>query len=284
MVKEQLYEPFTVSVETMNEFPKRARQNAFFELVYILSGEGKHCVNDNRYAYRTGDMFLFAPDDLHDFKIETTTEFFFLRFNDIYLKSNGIIKDNVQRMEYLLYNAKQISGSILRYETDKPLVKMMVETIIRERVNRINCWDKLTLALVNALVVVIGRSIEMNLPEQFAEDKEDKALDILQYIQANIYDPKLTKAEHISDKFGISLSYLGRYFKKHTDQTMQDYIAHYKLKLIENRLQYSKMRISEIVDELGFADESHFNKFFKKQKGMNPSQFRQKAESAAVSV
>src|ERR1700709_818262 len=121
MIKEQLYEPFTVSVETMNEFPKRATQNAFFELVYILSGEGKHCVNENRYAYRPGDMFLFTPEDLHDFKIETTTEFFFLRFNDIYLKSNGIIKDNVQRMEYLLYNAKQISGSILRYETDKPL-------------------------------------------------------------------------------------------------------------------------------------------------------------------
>ncbi|UOE49370.1 AraC family transcriptional regulator [Mucilaginibacter sp. SMC90] len=277
MAREQLYEPFSVSVETLNEFPKKVRQTAFFELVYILSGEGRHCVNDNRYAYKAGDMFLFTPDDLHDFKIDTATEFFFLRFNDIYLKSNGIVKDNIQRLEYLLYNAKQIPGSMLRYENDKPLVKMIVETIIRERVNRINCWDKLILSLVNTLVVLIGRSIEMNLPEQFAEDKEDKTLDILQYIQANIYDPQLTKAEHVADKFYISLSYLGRYFKKHTGQTMQDYIAHYKIKLIENRLIYSKMRIAEIVEELGFADESHFNKFFKKQKGMNPSEFRNKA-------
>ncbi|WP_222596927.1 helix-turn-helix domain-containing protein [Chitinophaga pinensis] len=78
----------------------------------------------------------------------------------------------------------------------------------------------------------------------------------------------------MSHEFGISLAYLGRYFKKHTGKTMQDYIASYKTKLIENRLRYSTMRLSEIVDELGFADESHFNKFFKKQKGMNPSEYR----------
>jgi AraC-like DNA-binding protein len=60
---------------------------------------------------------------------------------------------------------------------------------------------------------------------------------------------------------------------------MQDYISHYKTKLIEDRLQYSKMRISEIVNEFGFADESHFNKFFKKRTGKNPSQFRTDSET-----
>ncbi|HEY0176682.1 MAG TPA: AraC family transcriptional regulator [Pedobacter sp.] len=274
MIKEQLYEPYSISVETINEFPKRAKQNAFFELVYVLSGEGRHCVNDNKFSYRTGDMFLLTPEDLHDFKVDVTTEFFFLRFNDIYLKSNGIVKDNIQRLEYLLYNAKQVPGSILRNETDKPLVKTIIESMIREQINRDSCWDKLTLALVNTLIVIVARNIEKNLPEQYEDDKEDKALDILQYIQANIYQPQLIKAEHVSQEFGISVTYLGRYFKKHTGKTMQDYIANYKMKLIENRLLYSKMRISEIVDELGFADESHLNKFFKKQKGINPSEFR----------
>lgn len=273
-MKEQLYEPYSVSVQTMNEYPKRPRQHAFFELVYVLNGEGRHCVNDNKFAYKPGDLFLLTPDDLHDFKIESTTEFFFLRFNDIYLKSNGIVKDNLQRLEHLLYNAKQIPGSLLRNETDKPLMKTMVDTIIREHINRENCWDKLALALINAIVVVVARNIEKHLPEEFNDDKEDRALDILQYIQANIYQPERIKVETISREFGVSVTYVGRYFKKHTGGTMQDYIANYKTKLIENRLKYSTMRLSEIADELGFADESHFNKFFKKQKGVNPSAYR----------
>lgn len=44
---------------------------------------------------------------------------------------------------------------------------------------------------------------------------------------------------------------------------MQQYILNYKLKLVENRLLHSEMRISEIVAELGFTDESHLNKLFK---------------------
>ena len=47
-----------------------------------------------------------------------------------------------------------------------------------------------------------------------------------------------------------------------------------KTKLIEHRLQFSEKRINEISYEFGFTDESHFNKFFKKQKGNSPSEFR----------
>ena len=34
------------------------------------------------------------------------------------------------------------------------------------------------------------------------------------------------------------------------------------------------MRINEIATELGFTDESHLNKLFKKYKGIIPSEFR----------
>ena len=55
---------------------------------------------------------------------------------------------------------------------------------------------------------------------------------------------------------------------------MQQYISNYKTKLIEHRLQFSDKRINEIAYEFGFTDESHFNKFFKKQRGNSPSEFR----------
>ncbi|HEY0176683.1 MAG TPA: AraC family transcriptional regulator [Pedobacter sp.] len=224
--------------------------------------------------YRARDLFLMSPQDLHDFNIENTTEFFFLRFNDIYLKSSGIIKENIHRLEYTLHNARHVTGSLLKNETDKTLADNIIESIIREQINRDSCWDKLTLALVNALIVIVARNIEKYLPERYEDNKEEKALDILQYIHNNIYHPHLIKVDNVSREFGISVTYLGRYFKKHTGKTMQDYIAGYKMKLVENRLLHSSMRIAEIVEELGFADESHLNKFFKKQKGINPSEFR----------
>ncbi len=45
--------------------------------------------------------------------------------------------------------------------------------------------------------------------------------------------------------------------------------------LIETRLSFSDLRINEIASELGFTDESHMNKLFRKYRGMSPSEFRQ---------
>lgn len=57
---------------------------------------------------------------------------------------------------------------------------------------------------------------------------------------------------------------------------MQQYILNYKIKMVESRLLHSEMRISEIVEELGFTDESHLNRLFKKYKDCNPTDFRKK--------
>ena len=51
---------------------------------------------------------------------------------------------------------------------------------------------------------------------------------------------------------------------------MQQYILNYKLKLVESKLLHSQMRISEIVCELGFTDESHLNKFLRDMEDVVP--------------
>ena len=38
--------------------------------------------------------------------------------------------------------------------------------------------------------------------------------------------------------------------------------------------QFKTMRMVEIANELGFNDESHLNRIFKKYRSMNPSDFR----------
>jgi len=274
MVKENLYEPYSISVQKLDAYPVNEHGHTFFELVYVLSGSGYQRINQDRSPYRAGDVFLIAPKDSHCFDIQEPTEFFFLRFNDIYIKTNDIVKDNIQRLEYILMNANHRPGSLLKNEIDRPVIRTIVEAMIREQVNRDVCWEKIMHQFVNTLVALVARNIEKYLPEGLRDDKEEKAFDILQYIQANIFNPQLIRAEHVSAHFGISVSYLGRYFKKHAGKNMQDYISSYKAKLIENRLLHSKMRVSEIAQEFGFSDESHLNKFFRRQTGATPSEFR----------
>ena len=103
---------------------------------------------------------------------------------------------------------------------------------------------------------------------------DGKTHHLLEYIQTHIYEPEKLSVTVMSQKFGISETYLGRYFKKQANETLQDYISKYRIKLVENRLLYSDLRVGEIANELGFNDESHLNKIFKKHRGTTPSAFR----------
>jgi AraC-like DNA-binding protein len=40
------------------------------------------------------------------------------------------------------------------------------------------------------------------------------------------------------------------------------------------------MRMNEIASEMGFTDESHLNKFFRKQRGMSPTAYRKRLVAA----
>lgn len=276
MKRENLHQPFEISFNELDESLLKEHDHSFFELVYILSGTGIQWINNNKFAYHDGHLFMLTPGDSHSFDIHTTTRFVTIKFNDIYIHSAVFGAENIQRLEFILQHANHQPGCILRNKTDKLLVKPMIEAIIREHINKYLYSKEIIAQLINTIIIVVARNIAMFLPGQVNESSEEKSLDIMQYIQTNICQPDKIKAKAISRHFGISVNYLGRYFKKHMHETMQQYILNYKLKLVENRLLHSEMRISEIVTELGFTDESHLNRLFKKYRGYSPSAFRKK--------
>ncbi|MCD0464632.1 AraC family transcriptional regulator [Flavobacterium sp. ENC] len=278
MNDKNLYLPFEVDFKEFEQFPKIERKNNFFELIYVVDGTGIQIINNNKFQYQKGNLFLVTPQDVHSFEILTPTKFFFLRFNEYYIKTNSQNgqAETVLRMEYILQNASHRPGCILKNKIDKPLIALLIESIISEQLNQQIYHQKITEQIVNTIITVVARNIALKLPKNIKESTGEMVLEILHYIQENIFNPKELKSDRISGHFNISLHYLGKYFKKQTGETLQEYIANYKLRLIEARLLNSDMRINEIADELHFSDESHLNKVFRKHKGMNPSEFRKK--------
>lgn len=275
MKRDTLYRPYEIEWKEMQRFPKATKRNNFFELIYVIDGTGIQIVNKNRFNYRKGNLFLLTPQDVYSFDIATPTTFFFLRFNELFVKEKtGRDNDAVNQVEYILQNASHRPGCILKNKVDKPLIASLIESILNEQTNQQLYYNRITEQIVNTIITIVARNIALKLPKNIKESTGEPVLEILQYIQENIFDQENLRAEKLSDHFNISLNYLGRYFKKQIGETLQSYIVNYKLRLIETRLLHSDMRINEIAYELNFSDESHLNRVFKKYKGMNPSEFR----------
>lgn len=86
MTDKNLYLPFEVDFKELEKFPKITRKNNFFELIYVVDGTGIQIINDNKFHYRKGNLFLITPQDIHSFEILTPTKFFFFVLMNIILK------------------------------------------------------------------------------------------------------------------------------------------------------------------------------------------------------
>ncbi|MCJ7933365.1 MAG: AraC family transcriptional regulator [Chryseobacterium sp.] len=273
--------PYKILYEKLDECPVRGKVYHFYQLVYIISGNGRQLVNDYQVPYKSGDMLVLMPLDVITFDIQQTTEFLFIRFSKHSLEQDALAMDNSLKLELLLSKVQSNRGCILRGGNDQTAVKYLTEGIVRESVNGSLYSKRLIEQYVNALILIVARNLaQAPLPEEISENSDSKIVNILQYIQNHICEPEKLKQEQIGAVFGLSTTYVSRYFKKHTAQTLQDYIAQYRLNLIENKLLYTNMRIGEIAFELGFTDESHLNHLFRKYRNLTPSEFRKKKSAA----
>ncbi|MBK1896707.1 helix-turn-helix domain-containing protein [Chryseobacterium paridis] len=86
---------------------------------------------------------------------------------------------------------------------------------------------------------------------------------------------ELRSPKIIADQLSLHVNSLNRAIKNTTGLTTTDHI--FKKLTAESKalLKHTNWNIAEISYVLGFEDQAHFNKFFKKQTTLSPSTFRQ---------
>lgn len=88
----------------------------------------------------------------------------------------------------------------------------------------------------------------------------------------------------LAELVGMSASSFSRFFKLRTGKTLSDYTVNMRLGVAARRLVDTTDSISEICYSCGFNTLSNFNRLFRKHKGCNPTEFREKYFKTKVIV
>ena len=80
----------------------------------------------------------------------------------------------------------------------------------------------------------------------------------------------------IAKQVGYNPIYLERIYKKYTGETLKHAISMRNLNRAENLLLTTNLSVSEIAENLGYANSNGFITFFKKNTGYTPLEFRKK--------
>jgi YesN/AraC family two-component response regulator len=278
----EAYNPFKIQEIELTVWKQRPVKNNFFELVFVKDGEGVQCINYNEYQYNKGSIFLLPPLKCHSFTIEKPTKFVFLKFTDSFFKDVNQISINrnewFKEAAYILSNYNQLPGDIVKNDIDRIHLSSLLTMILQESHNYSKESINLITSLMACVLEILIRNVNKNRSLELPKHSDDRITKMLNYINENIDKSELLKVENLANVFMISPTYVSEFFKKQVNIPLREYIIKAKLKLVEIRLLNSNFTLTQIADDLGFADVSHLSKTFKRYVGLSIREFKKNGE------
>lgn len=129
-------------------------------------------------------------------------------------------------------------------------------------------------ANVNVLHNVVQEAVY--ICEQEQEEAAVSAIirNVLRYVRIHYQDPALSIGE-IAEYVHLSPTYLNVCFKKEMKTTLKQYIINVRLSRAKQLLKEKHLKMKDISEECGFADNGYFTKVFRKETGETPLAFRE---------
>lgn len=104
------------------------------------------------------------------------------------------------------------------------------------------------------------------------ENSKKGIKNILTYIDKH-YNEDISLAT-LSDYTHFSTIYLSKLIKKHTNHTFLEILTAIRMDRAEKMLKEGSLKIYEICDKIGIADQRYFSQVFKKAYGITPNEYK----------
>ena len=231
---------------------------------YVASGKGvfntgisSHSPSAASHSLTTGDMFLIFPGQVSYYTADNDDpwEYYWVGFNGTeaqrLVKLTGFTSDNP-------------TLSL----TDKEQAKTLLMNIYESRGNS----PAAEANMLGHLYLFLGRLINMHGQNSNDLRPLDYLSKALKFIQCNYSDN--IGVSDIADYVGISRSQLYRVFITHLGIAPSEYLQKHRINEACSLLVDRTLSVSEVAYSVGFIDPLYFSKFFKKHKGMTPTDYK----------
>jgi AraC-like DNA-binding protein len=240
------------------------------ELVYVEAERGIRHIGDHVSTYYGSDLALIGSNIPHlnfDYGAKTRVETVVIQFPPDYFQVRMGQVPEMQKVRALMERAK--SGLAFDGETKRLVGERMklIPTLSRfdQFVELLHIFQ-----LLAESETAISLRVRPIASQQVLKQQERMAR-VYQYVEKHFQDKINTGL--IAEELSLTVPAFCRYIKKTTLLTYTDFVNQYRINYSKQLLLQDKL-ISICCYESGFENLSYFNRVFKKQLGMSPSQFK----------
>jgi AraC-like DNA-binding protein len=251
--------------------PEPAHTHDCMELMYIRGGAACCRINDRHYPVVRGDIYAFAPGDVHEFSISAPLTYDTLLFSmDIFSE-----EERRQFIENAVFSRWCRPGSCREKKLTLPVaaadkLDAACDELADECLKPAPCNGLLRKALlVRLLFFILGGGS----PSGESRGSSDLQLSSLFDFVAKHAGEKLSLAR-MAGAAHVSPGYLNEFMRRSIGQGASEYVVRCRVEQARNLLENTSLGISEIAVAVGFYDASHFIRVFRRATGMTPGAYR----------
>ncbi|MBE7084352.1 MAG: AraC family transcriptional regulator [Clostridiales bacterium] len=242
----------------------------FYELIFIEDGECGHFANNKNYSLCKYDACILHPNIMH--------RHYLTNDKNICLYSFGISKDCLNSIleNVNLTIDEVLKNPITNFSLTQSEVNNLTSSLYSIKTDSLDSDNYYTSPLFSSTLKIIISEIIFKI---FRQERLQKTNTHNVYVNkilkelSNVNNFKLS-IEEICEKFSFSHGYITHLFKKANLQAPNKIFLQNKLSHASMLLQNSNIKIWDIMETCGIFSSSYFNKVFKKEFGITPSEFR----------
>jgi AraC-like DNA-binding protein len=274
---EQVHVPlgnsFALLWRELPEIPFEWHYHPEYELTLTLNARGQRYVGDHLGEFESGDLVLLGPNLAHTWsareRIRTDAPMLavVVWFGERWLQELVRVLPELGSLQKLAHNAQAGYQFSPKVATQAQAGLLSLQALAPA--------DRLPVLL--RVLLALGRERRgTQLSQQPAAPQTDAGRERLAKVMAHIHAHWKTPppVAELASTASLSPGAFHRFFKRHTGRTVVDYIAQLRIGQACQRLIETERPIGLIAAEAGYLNLAHFNRQFKKLRGLTPRELR----------
>lgn len=253
---------------------KYPHRHDFFEVLYLSKGSGFHVIDGNKYDIKPPCVFFMSPGQAHKIEFSSDIEgYIFIFTAEFYL----INQSNQNRLiEFPFFFTIRQDNRPLMLDSFNDV--LFIENLFKKGIDEMGKGVEYSIDLLRSVLDLILTSCAVLYKTDENQLTKGKGHIVVkkffQLVEEN-YQNNLSVTEY-ADNLAITPNHLTQTVNQLTGKTSSQIIKSKQVLEIKRLLVHTNLSVTEIANRLNFSDQSYFTKFFKRESGISPLQYRTK--------